>query len=92
MEARDFILCSTRGVPQIMTFSLLPVEGGFAVRSKLRIDGCHPRMGPCVLTPIPHETAIKWINSRTYKLTKSAAAFRPVLSFEQQIEALFFGS
>ena len=74
-----------------MTFSLQPVPGGYSVKSNLRIEGCHPKVGPCVLTPLPHDIAIKWINSRAYKLTKSAAAFRPVLSFEQQIEALFFG-
>ena len=91
MDAQRFLLHSTRGVDQLMEFLLMPISGGFAVRSRIRIQGCLPKPGPGVSTPLSHDNALKWINSRTQKLAKSAAAFRPALSIEQEIEAMFFG-
>lgn len=90
MQSRHFVLCSTRGVAQQVEFRLEPVAGGFCVRSCRRIDGCHPRTGDCMLTPLPFDAALKWANARAAKLMRSTAAFRPAMSVEDQIEALFF--
>lgn len=69
-----------------------PVAGGYCVKSQLRIDGCLPRSGPCMLTPLPYDAAMTWANARAAKLARSAAAFRPAQTVEDQIEELFFGS
>lgn len=92
MREERFIMRSTLGVQQTVVFDLLPTQGGFFIKSSLRIAGRLPKPGACVLTPLTHENALKWINSRTHKLAQSAAAFRPVVTFEQEIEALFFGT
>lgn len=91
MEPQRILLRSTRGVAQEFDLRVEPVAGGYFVKSQLRIDGCFPRSGPCMLTPLPFEAAMMWANARTVKLARSAAAFRPVKTFEDQIEELFFG-
>ena len=92
MDTQRFVFCSSRGVQQVMAFDLLRTDRGFSVRSKLLIDGCLPKPGPCVLNPLSEENALKWINYHGARLGRSAAAFRPALSFAQQIEMLFFGA
>lgn len=91
MEAERFILRSTRGVAQEFEFRVAPVAGGYCVQSEHRIDGCYPRRGPCMLTPLPLESAVTWAKAKVAKLARSAAAFRPARSVEDHIAELFFG-
>ena len=90
MDTQRFVMCSSRGVQQVVAFDLLPCDGGFSVRSRVLIKGCLPRPGQCFSTPLSRENAIKWIHSQSAKLARSPAAFQPVQNFEQRIEALFF--
>ena len=83
MENRRFTLHSTRGVSQEVEFCVLQMGGGYCVKSEHRIDGCHPRRGPCMLTPLPLKAA---------KLARSPAAFRFTVSVEDRIAELFFGA
>lgn len=91
MESQRFLLRSTRGVAQEFNFRVEPVAGGYCVKSQHRIDGCLPRSGPCMLTPLPLSAAMTWANARAAKLARSTAAFRPAKTIEDQIEELFFG-
>jgi len=91
VEAQRLVLCSTRGVAQRVEFHLEPVAGGFCVKSQRRVDGCIPRPGDCMLTPLSLESALKWANARAAKLMRSTAAFRPAKTVEDRIEELFFG-
>lgn len=84
-------LSSTRGIPQEVEFRILPEGDGYCVRSEHRIDGCHPKVGPCMLTPLPLEAAMTWANAKAAKLGRTAAAFRNTVSVEDRIEELFFG-
>jgi hypothetical protein len=92
VEAERFILRSTRGVAQEFEFRVAPVAGGYCVKSEHRIDGCHTRRGPCMLTPLPLHSAVTWANAKAATLARSAAAFRVAKSVEDQIEELFFGT
>lgn len=91
MEAQRLLLRATRGVAQEVEFSVASVAGGYCVRSVRRIDGCLPRPGDCMLTPLPFESALTWAQARAAKLMRSTAAFRPAKSFEDRIEEMFFG-
>ena len=92
MENRRFTLRSTRGVSQEVEFSVLQMDGGYCVKSEHRIDGCHPRRGPCMLTPLPLNAAMTWANAKAAKLARSPAAFRCTVSVEDRIAELFFGA
>lgn len=84
-------LSSTRGIPQEVVFRILPEGGGYCVKSEHRIDGCYPRVGPCMLTPLPLEAAMMWTSAKAAKLARSAAAFRSTVPVEDRIAELFFG-
>ncbi len=92
VESKNLLFRSTRGIPQEMVFRVEPVAGGYCVKSQHRIEGCHPKAGPCMLTPLPLDAAMTWANARAAKLARSAAAFRPAKSIEDHLEELFFGS
>lgn len=91
MQGERITLRSTRGVAQLVEFELAPVADGYCVRSQIRIDGCLPRKGDCLMTPLPLDVARKWANAKVMKLMRSAAAFRPEKSIEDRIEEMFFG-
>ena len=92
MENRRFTLHSTRGVSQEVEFCVLQMGVGYCVKSEHRIDGCHPRRGPCMLTPLPLNAAMTWANAKAAKLARSPAAFRFTVSVEDRIAELFFGA
>ena len=92
MENRRFTLRSTRGVSQEVEFCVLQMGGGYCVKSEHRIDGCHPRRGPCMLTPLPLNAAMTWANAKAAKFARSPAAFRFTVSVEDRIAELFFGA
>lgn len=92
MENRRFTLRSTRGVSQEVEFCVLQMGGGYCVKSEHRIDGCHPRRGSCMLTPLPLNAAMTWANAKAAKLARSPAAFRFTVSVEDRIAELFFGA
>ena len=92
MENRRFTLHSTRGVSQEVEFCVLQMGGGYCVKSEHRIDGCHPRRGSCMLTPLPLNAAMTWANAKAAKLARSPAAFRFTVSVEDRIAELFFGA
>lgn len=78
------VLCATRGVPQEVEFLLLHEDGGCRVCSEVRVDGCLPRRGPALHTPLPDELARRWMESQAAKLTRKAAKFRP-LTVEEEL-------
>ncbi len=78
------VLCATRGVPQEVEFLLLREGSGCRVCSEVRVDGCLPRRGPALHTPLPDELARRWMESQAAKLTRKAAKFRP-LSIEEEL-------
>lgn len=89
METNRVILCSTRGVRQEVEFVLSAVDGGYCIKSEHRIAGCYPKPGPCIATPLERSNAVKWLSSRTGKMARSPAAFRPASSIEDHIAAMF---
>ena len=92
MENRRVTLHSTRGVSQEVEFCVLQMGGGYCVKREHRIEGCHPRRGPCMLTPLPLNAAMTWANAKAAKLARSPAAFRFTVSVEDRIAELFFGA
>ena len=92
MVTERFALHSTVGVAQLVEFELAPVGDGYCVRSRVRIDGCHPRAGACMMTPLPREAARMWAKAKAAKLMRSTAAFRLSMSVEDRIEEMFFGA
>lgn len=89
MESQHLVLRSTRGVPQEIEFHVAPQGAGYCVKATHRIEGCYPKPGPCMLTPLPLEAAMIWANARAGKLARSAAAFRMAKTVEDFIAELF---
>ena len=89
METQRLLLRSTRGVAQEIEFSVVPQGKGYCVRATHRIEGCHPKAGPCMLVPLPLDDALIWANTRAAKLARSAAAFQPAKTVEDRIAELF---
>ena len=59
-------------------------SSGCRVYSEVRVDGCLPRRGPALHTPLPDDLARRWMESQAAKLTRKAAKFRP-LSIEEEL-------
>lgn len=91
MATDRFLLRSTRGVVQEVEFQVTPHGSGYCVKGIHRIEGCLPRNGPNMLTPIPYEHALTWMQSRSDKLSRSAAKFKPARFLEDVIKEMFFG-
>lgn len=89
MDTQRFLLRSTRGVTQEIEFHVTPKGSGFCVKATHRIEGCLPKPGPCMLTPLPLESALTWANARAAKLARSAPAFRLAKTVEDRIAELF---
>jgi len=89
VESQRLLLRSTRGVAQEIEFHVAPQGAGYCVKATHRIDGCYPKPGPCMMTPLPLEAAMTWANARAAKLARSAAAFRPAKTVEDHIAELF---
>lgn len=90
MVRERVLLRSSLGVPQEWEFILSDAADGYCVRSILRIEGCHPRRGPGVLTPVPYTIARRWMESRTAKLSRHAARFT-VLTLKDELAIFLAG-
>lgn len=77
------LLVSTRGVVQEVEFRLDRCERGCRVTSEVRIDGCIPRRGPALLTPLPDAVARAWMTSQAAKFVRKGAKFRPLSMNEE---------